>query len=131
MNSRAIVADSFITFPRLPVIVRPPFPLERILSMNKMSPPTLVQAKPVTTPGTSVISDNVFGLGTPRISSTFSIEIFGLYCFSIASCKATQRAIPAILFSKVLTPLSEVCASMICFSSALPIFSDLASKPFS
>jgi hypothetical protein len=41
----------------------------------KISPPTLVQARPVTTPGTPVISDKLFGLGTPRISSTFSREI--------------------------------------------------------
>ncbi|MNY53136.1 hypothetical protein D3C86_1888670 [compost metagenome] len=84
MNSNAIVADSFITFPRFPVIVRAPFPFDKILSIKRMSPPTLVQAKPVTTPGTSVISAKVLGLGTPRISSTLSTEIFESNSFSIA-----------------------------------------------
>ena len=47
MYSIAIVADSRITLPRFPVMVRLPFPFESIDSINKISPPTLVQAKPV------------------------------------------------------------------------------------
>jgi hypothetical protein len=35
-----------------------------MLSMNKISPPTEVQAKPVTTPGTSIISEKFFSLKT-------------------------------------------------------------------
>ena len=103
-----MVADSFITVPKFPVMVKLPFPLLKILSINKISPPTLVQAKPVTTPGESVISERLFGRGTPRISSTFSKEIFESYSFSKAVCRATHLAIDAILFSKLLTPLSDV-----------------------
>ena len=51
MYSRASMADSFITSPRFPVNVSfEPFPLLRLVSMNKISPPTDVHAKPVTTP---------------------------------------------------------------------------------
>ena len=50
----AIVADSFITFPKFPVILNFPLPLLKELSINKMSPPTEVHAKPVTTPAISL-----------------------------------------------------------------------------
>ena len=50
INSKDIVADSFITFPRLPVIVNCPLPSEIADSINRISPPADVQAKPVTTP---------------------------------------------------------------------------------
>ena len=45
-------ALSLITLPMLPVKVHllPPEPALRLLSMNKISPPADVQAKPVTTP---------------------------------------------------------------------------------
>ena len=47
----AIIADSFITSPRLPVSVSlSPLPFEIDDSMKSMSPPTCVQARPVTTP---------------------------------------------------------------------------------
>ncbi len=49
-------ADSRITSPSLPVIVIRPDPRERLASINKMSPPTGVHARPVATPGTSVRS---------------------------------------------------------------------------
>ena len=120
MYSREIVADSFITFPRFPVMVRFPFPLLKMLSMNKMSPPTEVQAKPVTTPGTSIISDEFLDIGTPRISSIFCSSILGSYSFSIVICNATQREILAICFSKFLTPLSLVKASITCAISLFP-----------
>ena len=48
----AIVADSFIIFPRFPVILKLPFPGEIADSIKRMSPPTEVHAKPVTTPAT-------------------------------------------------------------------------------
>ena len=54
--SKAIVTDSFITVPKLPVIVIAPFPFEIKDSINKISPPTEVQANPVTTPATSLFS---------------------------------------------------------------------------
>ena len=53
-NVSAVIADSFITSPNEPVRVSFPVPLVRELSINKISPPTLVQAKPVTTPATSL-----------------------------------------------------------------------------
>ena len=46
----AIVALSFITSPRFPVTITFPLPLLIELSINKISPPTGVQASPVTTP---------------------------------------------------------------------------------
>ena len=120
-----------MTVPKFPVMVRFPFPSLKILSMNRISPPTCVQAKPVTTPGTPVISDKLFGRGTPKISSILSMEILESYSFPIAVCRATHRATAAICFSNPRTPLSEVCASIICFSSAFPSLKDFASKPFS
>jgi hypothetical protein len=51
--SKAIVADSFITVPKFPVVIVPSRDND---SMNKISPPTDVQAKPVTTPATSLFS---------------------------------------------------------------------------
>ena len=44
-------ALSFITSPSWPVRIRRPLPGIRVLSMNRMSPPTGVQARPVATPG--------------------------------------------------------------------------------
>ena len=52
--SKASIADSFITSPRFPVNVRrPPFPRLKLVSTNKISPPTAVHASPVTTPAYS------------------------------------------------------------------------------
>ena len=51
MYSSASMADSFITSPRLPVSVRrPPLPRLRLVSTKRISPPTAVHARPVTTP---------------------------------------------------------------------------------
>ena len=48
---KASMADSFMTSPRLPVRVSfSPFPLIKLDSTKRISPPTAVQAKPVTTP---------------------------------------------------------------------------------
>ena len=46
-------ADSRITSPSWPVIVSLPLPGIAVASMNRTSPPTGVQARPVATPGTS------------------------------------------------------------------------------
>ena len=75
MYSIAMVADSFITFPKFPVILKAPFPLERMDSINKISPPTRVHANPVTTPATSLfsyLSRSSFGL--PKTSTITSFE---------------------------------------------------------
>ena len=53
---KAAVADSFITSPNCPVNVKPPFPFIFDDSINKISPPAAVHAKPVTTPGFVVLS---------------------------------------------------------------------------
>ena len=109
MYSKESVALSFITFPRLPVMVREPLPSDRILSMKRISPPTLVQARPVTTPDISAISEEFdWDIGTPKISSICSIDILGLYSFSMAICNATHLVIAAMFFSNLLTPLSRV-----------------------
>ena len=52
----AACADSFITSPSWPVRISLPVPGVREASMNRMSPPTEVQARPVATPGTEVRS---------------------------------------------------------------------------
>ena len=53
--SKASMADSFMTSPKFPVSVRrPPFPLLRLVSTKRISPPTAVQASPVTTPAYSL-----------------------------------------------------------------------------
>lgn len=51
----AAVADSFITSPSCPVSVTLPDPAYAVASMNRMSPPTEVYAKPMTTPGNFVL----------------------------------------------------------------------------
>ena len=56
MYSNAITADSFIIFPRLPVIDKFPLPSDNDDSMNKISPPTEVHARPVTTPAKLLFS---------------------------------------------------------------------------
>ena len=62
-----------------------PFPLDKIDSINKISPPTLVHAKPVTTPATSLFSYlSRCNLGLPKISTISSFVIFTLYASSIA-----------------------------------------------
>ena len=79
MYSIAMVALSFITLPRLPVMFKLPFPLESIDSIKRISPPTLVQAKPVTTPATSLFSYlSRSNLGEPKTSTTSSFVIFTL-----------------------------------------------------
>ena len=75
----AIVADSFMTLPKFPVIAIAPFPFDRIDSIKRISPPTRVQAKPVTTPATllfSYLSRSNFG--PPKISTISSFEILML-----------------------------------------------------
>ena len=52
----AACADSFMTAPSWPVSTSCPLPGMRVTSMNRMSPPVGVQARPVATPGCSVRS---------------------------------------------------------------------------
>ena len=53
-NEIAAVADSFITSPSWPVSVSLPVPGIAVVSMNRMSPPTGVYARPVATPTDAV-----------------------------------------------------------------------------
>ena len=86
-----------------------PFPFDKIDSINKISPPTLVHASPVTTPATSFDSYlPLINLAGPKISTIFSSEIFGLYSISVAIFLAQYLTIFAIFFSNPLTPDSLV-----------------------
>ena len=108
MYSKAITADSFITSPRFPVSVNLPFPLVFEVSINKISPPVLVQANPVTTPG-MICSEYFLGsIPGPKSFKTFSLVITGLNFSSNAICFALFLISFAIFFSSPLTPLSLV-----------------------
>ncbi len=112
-----MVADSFITFPKFPVMVNAPFPLDKIDSINKISPPTLVHANPVTTPATSLFSYlSRSNLGAPKMVTISSLVIAILYSSSKAIDLAAKRTTLAICFSKPRTPDSLVYPSTI-FSS--------------
>ena len=92
--SKAIVTDSFITFPKFPVMVIVPFPFEIKDSINKISPPTDVQAKPVTTPATSLFSYlSLSNLGDFKYFYNIFIVTFTLYSSSIAIDLAALRTI--------------------------------------
>ena len=107
--SNAKVADSFITSPRLPVMVSVPLPLLMLDSIKSISPPTWVQARPVTTPTLgSLPRRSLLWMGRPSIS--FSSEawmVLLIFCPS-ANCTARRRIILAIVFSNWRTPLSRV-----------------------
>ena len=51
MYENAAWADSFITSPSFPVSFSAPFPGILVDSINNISPPNAVHAKPITTPG--------------------------------------------------------------------------------
>ncbi len=66
----AACALSRITSPSWPVRIRLPLPGALAASMNRMSPPTGVQASPVATPGTLVrMAASFSNLGWPMIST--------------------------------------------------------------
>ena len=72
----AACALSFITSPSWPVRMSLPGPGMRVASMNRMSPPTGVQARPVATPGTLVrIAISLSKRGAPRIATRSSRAI--------------------------------------------------------
>jgi hypothetical protein len=60
MTLRATLTDSFMTSPSEPVSVSPPLPFILVASMNRISPPVAVHARPVATPGTAVRSATSF-----------------------------------------------------------------------
>eukprot|EP00835_Amoeboradix_gromovi_P000215 NODE_7_length_48057_cov_0.322240.p24 type:complete len:149 gc:universal NODE_7_length_48057_cov_0.322240:7147-7593(+) len=87
----AILADSFITCFKWPVICNPPFlwlldMVSIILSMYKVHPPKLVHASPITTPGTrySYLCSLYFGIPRYLANKDSSIVIDGYSSGSVS-----------------------------------------------
>ena len=75
-SDSAACALSRMTSPSCPVRIRPPLPGTRVASMNRMSPPTGVQASPVATPGMLVrILTSPSNRRGPRIACRSSASI--------------------------------------------------------
>ena len=101
--------DSFITSPSLPVIVNLPLPIDSKTSIERISPPTSVQARPLVIPIRFFFSISLFlYLVTPRKSCSVLglISIFFLFVVS-KTLTALQQTLD-ISFSKFLTPASLV-----------------------
>ena len=64
-----------MTSPKLPVKVNFPLPFVLELSINNMSPPVLVQARPVTTPGITCSEYFLGSIPGPNDFITSSLEI--------------------------------------------------------
>ena len=102
-------ALSFITSPSWPVSSSRPPPGVRVASMNRMSPPTGVQARPVATPGTLERMATSFSKRTgPRISSISSTPMRFLPVAPSANSTATCRSTRPISRSRLRTPASRV-----------------------
>ena len=109
-----------MTSPSCPVSVKRSVPRIIVASTLRISPPTLVQANPVTEPIRGSDSAGfVRNLGTPRYFSTpsFDTRIFAFLlfffsipfaCFASTISFATLRQIDAISRSRFLTPASRV-----------------------
>ena len=105
----AACALSFITSPSWPVRISLPWPGTRVASMNRMSPPTGVQASPVETPGTLVrMATSLSNLRWPRIgtNSPTSMRILSVVP-SARRTAALRRTLP-ISRSRFRTPASRV-----------------------
>ena len=90
----AACALSFITSPSWPVRISLPEPGMRVASMNRISPPTGVQARPVATPGTLVrIAISLSNFGAPRMATRSSrvMRIGPLLPFGDAHGGVAQR----------------------------------------
>ncbi len=110
MKDSAACADSFMTSPSCPVRTRLPLPCILVASMNRMSPPTGVQARPVATPGSAVRSAtsgrNFCG---PRKSGMRSMVMISFsLALSSATFTATARTTLASSRSRLRTPASRV-----------------------
>ncbi len=105
----AACALSRITSPSWPVRISLPPPGMRVASMNRMSPPTGVQARPVATPGTLVRMAISFSKRTgPRIVSSSATPICFLAVAPSANSTATERSTRPISRSRLRTPASRV-----------------------
>jgi hypothetical protein len=105
----AACALSRITSPSWPVRMSLPEPGMRVASMNSMSPPTGVQARPVATPGTLVrMATSFSNCGEPRIvwRSSGVMRIFPLSPSAMRTA-AWRSALP-ISRSRFRTPDSRV-----------------------
>ena len=76
--------------------------------MNRISPPTGVQAKPVTTPAWSFPSYTSRSREGPRMVSKLLFVIFAFSTSPMAISLAVLRISLATFLSKFLTPLSRV-----------------------
>src|SRR5437660_2951653 len=97
----AACADSFITSPSCPVRVIWPLPGIWIASMNMMSPPTGVHARPVATPTSGVRpATSLCTLGWPANFSRFFAVIFTVAAPPSTTSRAALRRTPCISRSR-------------------------------
>ncbi len=137
-SESAACADSFITSPSWPVIVSLPVPGIAVASMNRTSPPTGVQARPVATPGRlrppprlgedEAAAEQLAGelrRDRDRLRSSRPRR----------SARASLRQTVPIWRSRLRTPASRVYSSMIARSAGVgerglgrlqPVLADLA-----
>ena len=105
----AACALSFMTSPSWPVRMSLPLPRTRLDSMNRMSPPAGVQARPVATPGTLVRSATSFSKrGAPRMPSNVAASIDTCVARPEAIDTAALRSSAPICRSRLRTPASRV-----------------------
>ena len=90
----AACALSRMTSPNCPVRMSLPLPGTRVASIKRMSPPTGVQASPVATPGTLVLSATSSSkIGAPNIScrsvAAIDTELLAPSAMRTAACRNT------------------------------------------
>ncbi len=129
--SSAIMALSFMTSPRFPVRVSLPVPFVSEVSIKRISPPVGVQARPVTTPATSLSLYLSFSCEGPKIFSTSAGVMAVVNFSSSASCLARFRTTLPMRFSRLRTPDSLVYSSISLTMMSSPILIWLSFKPFS
>ena len=106
--------DSFITSPSWPVIIILPLPGISLLSINKISPPALVHASPVTTPGSGEESfRSWWSCFFPRYFSRFVLVTVSVVPSFLTSWTAAVRQRVLISFFRSRTPDSIVYSSII------------------
>src|SRR2546429_1715967 len=109
----AACADSFITSPSCPVKVIWPFPGIWIASMNMMSPPTGVHARPVATPTSGLRpATSLCTLGWPAYFSRFFAVTFTVVARPSTTSSAALRSTPWISRSSWRTPASRVYSAI-------------------
>ena len=110
----AICTDSFITSPNWPVIWTFPSPFVLDVSINRISPPALVHASPVTTPACgSCIRTSWWIFLRPRNSFSRFTPTEMLFCSPFTSFTAAWRHSVSICFFSPRTPDSIVYSLII------------------